>query len=156
MICLAMSNMPASPDPTIQAAFHVSFPATFEEISITLVHIRQEFISCLGFDCGSLWELALAECLNNIAEHAYSDQAGNIDLWLLQSEKCLTVSIRDHGKAMPGGCLPDGDLPSLDKPLVDLPEGGFGWHLLHTTTENLRYHRNNRENWTRFDISLTK
>lgn len=86
-------------------------------------------------------ELVLAEVLNNIAEHAYSAGPGPVAVTLTPvpgGTRCLVV---DQGAAMPGGRVPVGNLPSADTSVEDLPEGGFGWHLIHSLTRDLSYHR---------------
>ena len=86
-------------------------------------------------------ELVLAEVLNNIAEHAYAAGPGPVTVTLTAEPggpRCLVV---DQGLAMPGGRVPVGNLPSADTAVEDLPEGGFGWHLIHSLTRDLSYHR---------------
>ena len=61
----------------------------------------------------------------------------------------------DTGRPMPGLVLPTGICPTSDTDLEDLPEGGFGWHLIHTLTEELSYRRESTRNQTRFIIPLS-
>lgn len=82
-------------------------------------------------------EIVLAEALNNIVEHAYADGKGEIELTICLNRQGLKCRIVDHGAPMPDGALPSGTLTSPD----DLPEGGFGWHLIRTLSEDLRYAR---------------
>lgn len=84
-------------------------------------------------------ELVLAEALNNIVEHACSPAGSEIELTLSHADGALTCQIVDRGRPMPGAALPDGTLPPLDPD--DLPEGGFGWYLIRTLSEELHYER---------------
>jgi len=86
-------------------------------------------------------ELVLAEVLNNVTEHAYADSAGDVSVTLRPTRGGLACQVVDRGRAMPGGLLPEGHLP-----VMDLPEGGFGWHLVHKLTQDLHYHRAAGEN----------
>ena len=84
-------------------------------------------------------EIVIAEALNNIVEHAYASHAGEIELSLKRSGGKLSVLITDRGHPMPGGSLPEGRLPAADPD--NLPEGGFGWFLIRTLSQDLRYCR---------------
>lgn len=85
-------------------------------------------------------ELVLAEILNNISEHAYPEQAGLIEVALCRRPDGLMCRITDAGQPMPAGRLPEGRLPVIAD-IASLPEGGFGWHLIYSLSENLSYHR---------------
>ena len=82
-------------------------------------------------------EIVLAEALNNIVEHAYADGAGEIELTISVNQRGLSCRIVDHGAPMPQGTLPSGQLAAPET----LPEGGFGWHLIRSLSEDLRYAR---------------
>lgn len=82
-------------------------------------------------------EIVLAEALNNIVEHAYADGTGEIELTICLNRRGLNCRIIDHGAPMPGGAMPGGVLTAPE----DFPEGGFGWHLIRTLSEDLRYAR---------------
>lgn len=96
-------------------------------------------------------EIVTAELLNNIVEHAYKEDP-NGTIWLDAGLclDCLCVKVRDEGVKMPDDTLPSGQLPPSDGPLESLPEGGFGWYLLHSLTEKLRYTRAQTMNITEF------
>lgn len=96
-------------------------------------------------------ELVLAEALNNIVEHAYAGQSGQIELRLQPRAGGLTVTITDWGRPMPGGAPPPGNPPALSSG-ADLPEGGFGWHLIRRLTSGLDYQRSVNRNVLRFDL----
>ncbi|MDJ0993386.1 MAG: ATP-binding protein [Dinoroseobacter sp.] len=94
-------------------------------------------------------EIVLAELLNNIVEHAYGNaETGSIAFHAILSEAGLGITVRDTGRPMPGNSLPDGVRPAADGPVSSLPEGGFGWFLLHSLAQDLRYERQQQTNVT--------
>ncbi|MFP4273637.1 MAG: ATP-binding protein [Paracoccaceae bacterium] len=101
-------------------------------------------------------ELVLAELLNNVVEHACaSDRPGAIVIRGRRAGSALCFEVSDDGGPMPGGALPSGMLPDLDTPCADLPEGGFGWCLIRSLTEDLRYCRSAGRNHVSFRLPLT-
>ena len=98
-------------------------------------------------------EVVLAEALNNIVEHAYAKADGHIDLRLQRRPDRVLCDIVDHGALTPGGALPAG----LSQPICvdkDLPEGGFGWFLIRSLTENLVYQRIGARNHLSFQFII--
>ncbi|RBI86255.1 ATP-binding protein [Rhodosalinus halophilus] len=87
-------------------------------------------------------EIALAEVLNNIVEHAGpSGRRTAIRISVCGTNAGLAIRVSDDGRPMPGLLLPDGTGPDLAVPLADLPEGGFGWGIVHALTCALHYRR---------------
>ena len=84
-------------------------------------------------------EIVIAEALNNIVEHAYASGEGEIELSLKRTGGKLSVLITDRGHPMPDNALPAGRLPDPDH--QNLPEGGFGWFLIRSLSQDLRYCR---------------
>lgn len=102
-------------------------------------------------------QLALAEALNNVAEHAYDpEDPGEITLILRHGRAGLLVEIRDKGRAMPGGRPPAADTLPEGETRADLPEGGFGWYLIREIARDLIYDRRDGENFLIFRLALTK
>ncbi len=98
-------------------------------------------------------ELVLAEVLNNVVEHAMADRPeGVIRLSLCADSADLVCEVRDNGLAMPGGTLPRGALTAIGPRPETLPEGGFGWHLIHRLTRDLSYRRDGGWNHLRFRL----
>ncbi|WP_298361275.1 ATP-binding protein [uncultured Litoreibacter sp.] len=97
--------------------------------------------------------LVLAEVVNNIAEHGYghSDQ-GNIEITLELSENEITIETTDFGVPMPNEKLPIAVLPDRHVPYDTLPEGGFGWYLIHTLAPGPIYTRLGNANILKFVI----
>lgn len=99
--------------------------------------------------------IALAEALNNIEEHAYRGQRGfPVTLNLVAGERCVKCEIEDRGTPLPGGSLPAGSMPASDPVAHEKwPEGGFGWALLRRLTSDLSYERKDGVNSLCFTIS---
>lgn len=93
-------------------------------------------------------EIALAEALNNIVEHAYKgNPSGWVDISLRRSPEETMIELRDAGVPLPGGP------PPCAMPVVegvsgprDLPEGGFGWGMIRFLTRDVQYQRVGAEN----------
>ena len=100
-------------------------------------------------------EIVLAEALNNIVEHAYSNSHGEIDITLQLRQTELICTIVDTGKPMPDDTLPEGNLVPLGA-VKDLPEGGFGWHVIRTLSKDLHYQRQNGRNQLSFRLDTTQ
>ncbi|MDP3339459.1 ATP-binding protein [Frigidibacter sp.] len=99
-------------------------------------------------------ELVLAEILNNIVEHAYRDEGGQIEVLVCPVPGALLCRITDQGRAMPGDMLPHPDRPQPDLAVADLPEGGFGWRIVRDLVGDLHYRREAGSNTIRFRITL--
>jgi serine/threonine-protein kinase RsbW len=128
-------------------------------------NVRQALAGINGFLCThpvtpderATTEIVMAELFNNIVEHAYAhDQRGMIHVEAGFCAGALCVQVSDQGAPMPDGTAPKGVLPGTSGPLESLPEGGFGWFLLHSLTENLRYCREGCTNITRFAIPTNR
>lgn len=104
--------------------------------------------------CGMV-ELVLAEALNNVVEHAYRGAPGGvITVHTALRGNVLSLRITDDGAPLPGGALPHPDDPALPGPRADLPEGGFGWRLIHALTTRLDYTRTGGRNRLTLDFDL--
>lgn len=133
------------------------FPSRYTDVRAVLADLLSALreVHIGGEDTGIV-EVVLAEALNNTVEHAYREVPdGRILLDCSMSQAGLRIAMRDQGVAMPGLELPEGKCPDSDMDIQDLPEGGFGWHLIHTLTEELSYDRVGSENRTSFVIPLT-
>lgn len=93
-------------------------------------------------------ELVLAEALNNIVEHAHSAQHpdGCIEILCWHKVDGLHLQISDRGKEMSSHTPALGKRAPLDVSLDALPEGGFGWFLIHDLAKDILYQRVNSEN----------
>ncbi|MGD9862475.1 MAG: ATP-binding protein [Pseudodonghicola sp.] len=92
-------------------------------------------------------ELALAEAVNNVTEHAYCGQGeGTITVTGRLEDARLVLRVSDHGIPMPDHKLPEPKQIDLSVETADLPEGGFGWGLIHALTSSVRYDRRAQRN----------
>jgi len=101
-------------------------------------------------------EIALAEAVNNVIEHAYCGRKGHkIAVRARLSKTALELTLSDNGRPLPGRHVPQGACPDLDRPRNDLPEGGFGWGLIHQLTDHVRYERRKGQNLLSLLFRLT-
>lgn len=92
-------------------------------------------------------EIAVAEALNNVVEHAYyRRREAGFSLVARPFGDILYIEIRDKGHAMPDQRLPDTPPPEPGEDRASLPEGGFGWHLIRSLADTLTYRREGEEN----------
>jgi serine/threonine-protein kinase RsbW len=150
--------MPQAPDGTHRSGqLHLAFLASPVSVRDCLARMLAEPpLSHLSDEGRGTAELVLAEVLNNVVEHAYADQPGPVAVTLRQDCRGVSCLIVDEGAAMPGGTLPKGNLPDTYPPRFDdLPEGGFGWHLIRSLTQDLRYQRRDGCNKLAFTLPKT-
>lgn len=92
-------------------------------------------------------QIALAEAVNNVVEHAYKGvPTGDVRIRCNLSSEQLWIRISDAGPPFPDGELPAGELADVSGPLEDLPEGGFGWFLIRELTSRIHYERTDGAN----------
>jgi serine/threonine-protein kinase RsbW len=160
--------MPPVPEPPVSELPVPELPAKAWQLQLAFeadpMSVRQALAGMLDLpplaglapDARGLAELVLAEVLNNVAEHAYSEGGGRVEVSLGEAAGGLRCLIVDAGRAMPGGRLPEGRLPGgPDTALEDLPEGGFGWHLIHALCVDLTYTRVDGQNRLAFVLPAT-
>jgi len=103
-------------------------------------------------------QIALAEAVNNVVEHAYTDAApGDVRIRCNLDADQLLINIHDAGLPMPGARLPEGKPADLTVPLEELPEGGYGWFLIRELTSDVQYESKSGNNQLslRFEVSAT-
>ena len=91
-------------------------------------------------------ELVLAEALNNVVEHAYLyAEDGEIDILVRLRQDQLLLTITDKGCKFDGPPpLKEMDVENMD--FEELPEGGFGWNLIRTLTDNVEFEHKDQQN----------
>ncbi len=114
--------------------------------------LASDLMAGLTKDSLSTAEVVLAEVLNNIVEHAYANFPGKIEVSLSRRDNHLQCDISDVGLPMPGAEPPAGLLKEAWD-MADLPEGGFGWFLIRSLTQNLSYRRQNNANLLSFRLN---
>jgi serine/threonine-protein kinase RsbW len=103
-------------------------------------------------DASGSIEIVLAEALNNVVEHAYLyREDGQIEMNLALNDNVLHIQLADDGGQFPG-------IPQKRKMkgsavrFEDLPEGGFGWFLIHSLTHSIHYEAVDGQNVVSFEI----
>ena len=97
--------------------------------------------------------MVLCEVLNNIVEHALPRCGeGWIDCEVCVAEHGLSIETRDNGAPLPPAFLSPATLPDIDTEVDTLPEGGWGWFIVHSLTDEMTYDRRNGVNRLRFSL----
>ena len=133
----------AARHPDTEPRFELRFDGGAEGVRQALVSLRHWLVQagCPEPVCGKI-ELALAEVLNNIIEHAYlGDPAGWVQFVVEIQTESIACHVADAGIGLPEGQIPKPNPPKTAVAVGQLPEGGFGWFLIHSLTENLSYRR---------------
>lgn len=136
-------DAPARTPPRPQPVLRVRVPATVEAVSVELARILETFKRCglregLRADLG----IVLGEVLNNIVEHAVPQGVeGWIDVEVTWAEGRLQVETVDAGAPLPPQLLSGAALPDMGDTPLDLPEGGFGWFIIHALARDMTYER---------------
>lgn len=105
------------------------------EVRTTLARITAGLVA-LGLPASdrATAEIVLAEILNNIVEHGYpAGDPGPIWLALVIAPQAIQVTISDFGRPLPMALLNPASSPDPQS----LPEGGFGWFLIHSLATDL-------------------
>ncbi|MEH6833577.1 MULTISPECIES: ATP-binding protein [Falsihalocynthiibacter] len=136
----------------------ITLPGNALAVRSALENILEQLMA-FGFsgeNC-SVTELVLAEVMNNIVEHAYANgDPGPILISISAKGLDLSIEIIDHGDPMPHYSLPQATQTNLDCALDDLPEGGWGWLIIHEIAENLVYNRIGASNHLSFQLSSNR
>lgn len=100
-------------------------------------------------------EIVVTEVINNIIEHAYQDRPDQpIEMSARSTADSIQFDLVDCGRQMPDCRLPEGATRKLPDAVAELPEGGFGWHIIRSLTENLKYSRISGENHLSFSVTI--
>lgn len=86
-------------------------------------------------------ELVLAEACNNIVEHAYAERHGTIYVEGLQFRNETQLVLTDVGQPISKAAQVNKKLPDLSVDHSDLPEGGFGWSIIRSLAQSVKYQR---------------
>lgn len=128
--------------------FACSFRATELDARQGILSVMSE-LKGLGLTDGRLDEvqIALAEAINNVIEHAYAGStAGDVLVQCSLETDQLWVNIKDAGAPFPDNKLPEGKPAVITEDINDLPEGGFGWFLIRELTSDIQYARQSGRN----------
>lgn len=134
-----------------QGAIRLVFPAEPFEVRAALGRLFDTLPDPpICEDLRSSILIVVSEVLNNVVEHAYADQVGEVILTLLPIAGGIMFEICDHGRPMPNLSAPSGQLPQSGPD--GLPEGGFGWYLIRTLAQDVEYSRVGRLNRLSFAL----
>lgn len=127
-------------------AIIVTVPATYAQLHLIGGYVQsflrdvaeiegtpEDEILAVSFDV----ELAVHEICNNIIEHAYGHENGQI-VALLSYERatnCVNINLYDRGKFF--------DETTVPQPDMNIPQtGGYGLFLVHQLLDGVTYSRN--------------
>lgn len=145
--------IPAEPGPA--GVFEAAFPADSLAVRSALRAALARFLRQISEDEAGTLELVLAEVLNNIVEHGYAAGApGHISLRIARDRQELACAVTDDGVPLPASCLERRLRPDAAMNSLFLPEGGFGWFLIHDLTCGLSYRREAGRNMLSFCLPL--
>ena len=135
--------MPDCSDETAQQMLELSLESSPRAVRRALL-LAMRPLEDLGWpdEAQGRVQIVLAEALNNIVEHAYRGTAdGQIRLHMTVTPKLAEMHLGDDGHPMPHGALPAPRKIDIGGARSALPEGGFGWPLIHALTEDISYNR---------------
>ncbi len=132
----------------------LTLPADMAQVRHAMVLLHRFWIRA-GMDVASTEKagLVLAEVLNNVVEHACSDDPAAL-VWL-DISRCagvLDIVVTDSGRPIPDARLPDATMPGIPREIENLPEGGFGWPLIWRLARSVTYQRVG--GWNRLHLEL--
>lgn len=126
-----------------ETILHERFAATPAQVSSTLTEL-QVILAHRGLAEEPLGDilLALGEILNNIVEHSVAGFDGaHIELDVCRTGARLHVETTDRGRPLPPSLLSSAELPPMTDDFDALPEGGFGWFIIHSLAQDMVYER---------------
>ncbi|MEM9795898.1 MAG: ATP-binding protein [Pseudomonadota bacterium] len=141
----------ASPKTLLRGRIDGTEPA----VRHTLTRLQRE-TDALGLPTERWSEIVivLGEVLNNIVEHALAGRKdGWIDVVITLRDGRLFAQTRDDGRPLPLALLTHGTLPDNSGPVEDLPEGGFGWFIIHSLAKDMTYERDDGLNRLSFNLA---
>lgn len=143
---------------TAGSQFELTISPDFVEVRRALAEIKAYLKPLVADDPIDTFEIIGAEVLNNVVEHGFAglhDADCRIDICTCVEARRLTLLVADNGKPMPGGQTPGPTERQIDPTNLDgLPEGGFGWNLIHMLSNELAYAREDGTNRLHVAIDL--
>lgn len=144
-------------EPVSFVPFSVSLPGTEDAVRPGLARVLEALAPLsLNVDDAGTVELVLAETLNNVVEHALATSTADTVITVEGDHKAdgLWLTVIDRGAPMPEGIAPQARQPDIDVAVEDMPEGGFGWFMIHTLVDEVRYARIDGANHLTLHLSL--
>ncbi len=126
-----------------------------------LVDLRNQLGRALPPDAMGRVELVLAEIMNNIVNHGAPDsgrqddrRARSIHISVACHTNGVACAILDDGAVLPARCLSPPTRQASRARALTLPEGGFGWLIIHDLTQSLAYFREEGFNLLAFNVPM--
>lgn len=134
-------------------------PATDAAVSALLARLGRTLAGLhIGEEMRADILLALGEILNNIVEHSVVGLPdAHIHLDLTRDIDRLLVETTDRGRPLPPALLSSASLPAMPDDGMDfdaLPEGGFGWFIIHSLAQDMTYEREGGVNRLSFHFPI--
>ncbi|WP_308917757.1 ATP-binding protein [Jannaschia sp. LMIT008] len=110
--------------------------------------------SPLGVERRDNLVIVLGEVLNNSVEHGMADRTdGWIEMIIrMNPADRAEVAIADDGRPLPLHLLQGAQAPDVTVDADAMPEGGFGWFIIHTLVDDMTYERADGRNHLTFSI----
>lgn len=136
-----------------EPSLQIRFAATESAVRPVLRQTLRRFADRLSEEDAGNLELALAEVLNNIVEHAFAGRPpGYVHLAVTRESAAVFCRVEDDGQPMPGLRLPKGAFVPVAERIEDRAEGGWGWALIRALTFDLAYERTACRNYLTFRV----
>ena len=136
--------------------FNQTISAQLANIGPLSEHVQRICISRSNADSavpqlGQDMNLVLSELLTNIVKHAYSSSSApsqdcKIEVHARFLGQFLEVLIIDQGVELPDYVLEKAKIEFDGNDIFGLPEGGFGWSIVHSIIDQVVYQRVNNSN----------
>jgi serine/threonine-protein kinase RsbW len=136
----ALTSDQDQPDPL---SVQLTLKATDLQVRDALQRIKQYTTDWkLSEDACINVEIVLAEALNNVVEHAYAGiPDGIITIDCAFDGEGMSIVISDQGHPVPEAVFMRHHSRLHAVNTSELPEGGFGWGLIHELTHELKVSR---------------
>lgn len=142
-----MQDLPPTMDGAAELSLQFRFQSRPQQVTDTVKLASDWLVSHhVGESFCADVTLVLAEALNNVVEHAYLySKDGEIDILVRLRPDRLQTTIKDKGRKFDGPPpVKEMDVENMD--FEELPEGGFGWNLIRTLTDNVEFERKDEQN----------
>ncbi|WP_299814375.1 ATP-binding protein [uncultured Jannaschia sp.] len=145
----------AAAEPAADELIRARFPATDLAVREQIARVR--VCLCRTRASVALQEnvaILLGEILNNIVEHSLAGRHdARIALAVSRDADGICVETQDVGEPLPPQLLTSARLPETAVDVVNMPEGGFGWFIIHALADEMVYVRDEGTNRLSFRLS---
>ena len=135
------------------------FPATQDAVAAVLRKLRRALdAEAVADGAADDILLVMGEILNNVVEHSVAGISdAQIEIEVLRDADRVLVEVGDRGRPLPPSLLTSAELPAVpDDPedIAALPEGGFGWFIIHALAQDMLYEREGGANRLSFHFAI--